>query len=680
MAKDPYRYFRVEAAELLDNLTRGVLELEKGSAEKGMVASLLRLAHTLKGASQVVKQPGIAQAAHTVEDILGPYRENEAPPPKDRTGAILRLLDQIGANLATLDAPPSDTPARSEAPHQVEISDTLRVDLEEMDELLGNLSEASVDLTAIQGEAGTLRRAHHLSASIFREVQGTASGPRRDNGNTRSIADELTTMLALSERRISAGLERLQRELGLARDRADRLRLQSAQTIFSGLGRAAREAAAALGKQIQFETGGGDVRLDGSVISVLRDALLHLVRNAVAHGIESAEHRRTAGKPAAGKVTIEAQRVGRRVSFRCRDDGRGLDLAAIRRAAVNKGAISESQAGALSLDEAVDLIFKGGLSTSTVTRISGRGLGLDVVRDAVARLKGDIRVETESGQGTTIEICVPISMASVLALMAETAGVTVAIPLDAVRSTMRLSRAEIADAGTGHSIVYDGQAIKFCRLSAALGSTLQPNGGAADRTAVIVRSSSGTAAFGVRRLLGTNTILVRAIPSSAAVDPVIAGATLDGRGNPLLVADPDLLVTAAQRASARTEQSASGPRPPILVIDDSLTTRMVEQSVLESAGHLVECACSAEEAIEKAHQRRYSLFLVDVEMPAMDGFQFVSMTHSDPLLRETPSILVTSRSSPADRRRGEEVGARAYIVKSEFDQTRFLETIRQLVA
>lgn len=680
MAKDPYRYFRVEAAELLDNLTRGLLELEKGSAEKGMVASLLRYAHTLKGASQVVKQPGIAQAAHTLEDILGPYREMEAPPPKDSTRAILRLLDQIGANLAALDVAPASAPAACEAAHPVETSNTLRVDLQEMDELLGNLSEASVDLTAIQSEADSLRRAHHLSTLVFGQAQSSGTSLGREGGRIRNIAHELTTVLALSERRISAGLERVQRELGMARDRADRLRLQPAQTIFSGLGRAAREAAAALGKQVQFETRGGDVRLDGPVISVLRDALLHLVRNAVAHGIETGDDRRAAGKAEAGKVGIEVQRVGRRVSFRCRDDGRGLDLAAIRSAAVKKGAISQSQAGALGLNEAVDLIFKGGLSTSNVTRISGRGVGLDVVRDAVARLKGDVHVETEAGRGTTVDICVPISMTSVLTLVAETAGVTVAIPLESVLSTMRLNLAEIVDAGTGHSIVYDGQAIQYCRLSAALGSTLQSNGAAADRIAVIVRSPSGTAAFGVKRLLGTNTILVRSIPSSAAVDPVIAGAALDGRGNPLLVADPDLLVTAAQRTSARSEPSDVVMRAPILVIDDSLTTRMVEQGVLESAGHLVECACSAEEAIEKAHQRRYSLFLVDVEMPGIDGFQFVSMTHDDPLLRETPSVLVTSRNSQADRHRGEEVGARAYIVKSEFDQTRFLETIRQLVA
>src|SRR5690349_23441804 len=223
MGKDPYRYFRVEAAELLDNLTRGVLDLEKGSADKGMVASLLRLAHTLKGASQVVKQPGIAQAAHTVEDILGPYRENEVAPPKDRTSAILRLLDQIGANLAALDAPPARAPAGSEAPHPLEISDTLRVDLQEMDELLGNLSEASVDLTAIQSEADSLRRAHHLSSLVFRQVQSSGS-LGRESRRIRGVADELTTVLALSERRISAGLERVQRELGMARDRADRLR------------------------------------------------------------------------------------------------------------------------------------------------------------------------------------------------------------------------------------------------------------------------------------------------------------------------------------------------------------------------------------------------------------------------------------------------------------------------
>ncbi len=670
MPKDPYKYFRVEAAELLDNLTRGVLELEKGAPDKGMVAGLLRLAHTLKGASQVVKQPAIAQAAHTVEDILGPYREAAAPLPKEQAGAVMRLLDQIGARLAALNAAPADGVA-AEAPRPAEPLETVRVELEEMDGLLGSLAEASADFAGIQNEAASLRRARDLAGWMAQQGGG---------GRMRAVSDELVSVLAAAERRLIAGVERTERELKQARDRANRLRLLPAQAIIPSLARAAREAAGALGKQVDVAAVGEDVRLDAQVLAVLRDVLLHLIRNAVAHGIEEEEERRGRGKPPAGRIDIQVRRAGSRVIVLCRDDGRGMDLAAIRRAAVRKGAVSEADAEALGLKDAIDLILKGGLSTSAVTRISGRGIGLDVVRDAVTRLKGEIRIETAAGEGTTIEISVPVSLTSVRALLVESAGIVAALPLESVRETLRLSAADIVDTGAGQSIAFNGSAIPFLPLSEALGRNTTATNGNTERIAAIVTADSAVAALGVRRLLGTGVILVRALPPLAAAKPVIAGGSLDAEGNPLLVLDPEVLVAEARSARRRGEHLAAAPRAPILIIDDSLTTRMVEQSLLESAGHRVECAASAEEAIEKAHQRRYSLFLVDVEMPGMDGYQFVSRAHDDPMLREVPSILVTSRGSPEDRRRGQEAGARAYIAKSEFDQAQFLETIRQLVA
>ena len=670
MSADPYKYFRVEAAELLDNLTRGVQALETGAAEKGMVASLLRLAHTLKGASQVVKQPGIAQAAHTVEDILGPYRESQAEVPKDRAGAILQLLDQIGARLAALNAPAPAGEAATEMPRAAEPIETVRVEVEEVDELLGSLAEAGVDLTVIQNEAASLRRARDLGAWMTQQSGG---------GRLQTVADELLSTLAAAERRILAGVERAERELGQARDRANRLRLLPAQAIFPSLARAAREAASSLGKQVNIETAGGDLRLDAQVLGVLRDVLLHLVRNAVAHGIEAEDARRAAGKPVVGRIEVQVRRAGDRAVFRCRDDGGGMDLAAIRRAAVQKGAISGAEADRLSLKEAIDLILKGGLSTSPVTRVSGRGIGLDVVRDAVARLKGEIAVETEAGRGTTIEISVPVSLTSVMALLVESAEITAALPLESVRQTVRLVAQDIVDTGAGESIVYGGRAIPFLRLSDALARRRGANGSEL-RTAVILSVDSAVGAVGVARLLGTGTILARPLPPLAAANAVIAGGSLDAEGNPLLVLNPAALMRATRAPRQRAEHAAVAPPAPILVIDDSLTTRMVEQTLLESAGHRVECAASAEEALERAHRRHYSLFLVDVEMPGMDGYQFVASARNDPLLRDVPSILVTSRGAPADRRRGEEAGARAYIAKSEFDQTRFLEIIRQLVA
>jgi two-component system chemotaxis sensor kinase CheA len=197
-------------------------------------------------------------------------------------------------------------------------------------------------------------------------------------------------------------------------------------------------------------------------------------------------------------------------------------------------------------------------------------------------------------------------------------------------------------------------------------------------SAVIVEGTNGIAAIGVDRLLGTTNLVLHPLPELAHAAAVVAGASFDAQGTPQIVLDPDGLIAEAQR-EITPESQPQISRPPILVIDDSLTTRMLEQSILESAGYLVDTATSGEHALEKASQTRYSLFLVDVEMPGIDGFTFIERARLNPELRDIPSILVSSRDSPEDLERGREVGAQAYIVKGEFNQGKFLERIRKLV-
>ena len=275
------------------------------------------------------------------------------------------------------------------------------------------------------------------------------------------------------------------------------------------------------------------------------------------------------------------------------------------------------------------LLLKGGISTSrTVTPMAGRGVGLDVVREAAERLGGRVGVKTEAGRGTTVELAVPVSLSSLEALVVDAGDRTAAIPLDAVRQIVRLGaagrrarRRRRVDPVRG-----PGDPVRAAGRAAARGRRRAP---AAARawSAVIVEAPSGRAALGVTRLLGTATIVVQPLPDAVAADPVVAGAALDAEGNPQLVLDPEALVAAAARTAAR-ERAAPPARPPVLVVDDSLTTRMLEQSILESAGYEVDLATSGEEALEKARARRYALFLVDVEMPGMDGFTFVAH-HAD---------------------------------------------------
>ncbi|HEX7602066.1 MAG TPA: response regulator [Polyangiaceae bacterium] len=680
MAKDPYKYFRTEARELLDGLGQGVLQLEKG-ATPDVVARLLRLAHTLKGAARVVKQPTIAEDAHAIEDALEPLRDLASAVPRERIDHVLRLLDAIGVRLGELDAPVDGAaPAVPRAPVDESFL-TVRADIAEMDALLDSIAETSVQLRAMRRAMGVLERARHLAELL---VDQTAPSLSRDlprggiSSRVRSLAEELRSLVTGLEATLPSSVDQVEREMRQVRDAAEGLRLLPASSAFASLERTTRDAAHSLGKQAAFEAKGGDVRLDAHVLGVVQAALVQMVRNAVAHGIESEAARTKAGKAPRGRVELEVLRRGNRIAFICRDDGAGIDLEAVRRVAKARG-LAPSEVNDLGAEGLVGLLLEGGLTTSVaVTEVSGRGVGLDVVRAAAARLGGQVTVATEPGRGTTIELVVPVSLSSVDALLVQAGGVVAAIPLDAVRRTLRLDVADVVRAG-GTSVVHEGEMIPFVPLSRPLRAAALPAPALRMSSAVVVEGANARVALGVDRLLGTARVVMVPLPSMAASEPLVAGLSLDAEGNPQLVLDPEQLVLAALGATTEAAQREPTALAPVLVIDDSLTTRMLEQSILESAGYRVELATSAEEGLEKARRKRYGLFLVDVEMPGMDGFEFVALTRADPVLREIPAILVTSRDSPDDRRRGSDAGARAYIVKGEFDQGLLLDTIGKLL-
>lgn len=687
MSKDPNRYFRMEARDLLEGLNQSVLEIERGDGGSEAIARILRLAHTLKGASRVVRQAAISEMAHTIEDVFAPFRESGGRISREQTTKVLRLLDAIAGEVAALGSESTGPLAETARPSPSEdFLATVRVEIEEVDRLLIGVAEASSQLIALQRECEGIKRASLLARAAFAwlvTLGGEGPRPERRNGDHSKIlalVEELRGQLEHVERRLPSAVDHVAADFAQIRDAGSRLRLIPATTVFADLQRAVRDAAQTLHKEVTFETFGGDIRLDSHVLLALRDALLHVVRNAVAHGIESNNERRAAGKPTKGRVGLRVERRGSRIAFLCHDEGRGIDVEAIRTAAVHRGLVSSSQAASLGLEDVVQIILKGGVTTTnSVNEVSGRGIGLDVVRETAAQLKGEVAIRSEPGRGTSLEICVPISVSSFCALEVDAGGVVASIPLDAVRQTLRVTDNQIVRSGDKDSVVCNDLAIPFLDLKNALVPETTADHKPKSRSVIVVEASGEVVGIGVNRLLGTKVVVLRPLPAWSATDEIIAGTSLDIEGNPQPVLDPDGVVRAACAARARAREAKSAPRAPVLIIDDSLTTRMLEQSILESAGYLVDLAVSAEEALSKARQKRYGIFLVDVEMPGMDGFDFVSRTQRDPALRAVPSILVTSRTAEEDRRRALEVGARAYITKSEFDQGYLLEKLREFV-
>lgn len=694
MAPDPYRYFRPEARNLLDQFAQGLLELEKNGAGADAVQRLLRLAHTLKGAARVVRQSGIAERAHAIEDALEPFREDAEGIARENIDNILTHLDEINCQIVTLvpnDAAPTVGPSKpaqepaTSVPAEAarDVQRVIRADLAEMDAVLESISETHARLNGLRRSSQTVEQLGHFADLLVAQVAShTQTGQGRASiggaaSPARATTEELRRKIGTLARELDSAIAQMDRELRQLRDVAEGLRLVPIDTVLMALKRIARDSAHAVGKKVDFETAGGDIRLDADVLAVMQSALIQIIRNAIAHGIETESERLAAGKPAAGRMTVNVSQRGAKILVECRDDGCGIDLSAVRKVAVERGLVSAT-AGELSADALVGVLLRGGVSTSkAVTDVSGRGVGLDIVREAMERIDGGVSVRSEAGHGTTFDLLIPRSVSSVVVLLVEAErGKAVAIPLSGVRRILRLTGGDIACAASGASMLYEGKAIPFVPLATTLGVGRW----SADRgwTALIVAGSERTAAIGVERLVGTARAVVRPLPDSLKANSLAAGAALDGEGNPQLVLDPDGLVSAAHIVQG-AEVNTMAAKQPVLVIDDSLTTRMLEKSILESAGYEVDVASSGEEGLALARSKRVSLILCDVEMPGIDGFTLVERVRSDPALRDIPAILVTSRAAPEDRQRGRDAGAQGYIVKSEFNQAELLAMIGPLV-
>jgi two-component system chemotaxis sensor kinase CheA len=670
--EDLYQYFKIEAREIVSDLSRDILGLEKDGAGAEPLARLLRQAHTLKGAARVVRLPRIAEIAHAMEDALAPHRDSSDTVSKEQIGRLLQQVDIISSEISALDPPPAvGTLSR---PSALEPFDRVRVGVAEMDALLSGVSETAVQLDGIRRSIEVVREVEDRLAALQQQLTDAKPGLR-----LHETVEEMRLALQHARQGLGMRADSTDREVAEVRGNIDRLRLLPTSLLFPALERAVRDAAEMLGKQVAFHTAGREQRLESHVLSALGEALSHLVRNAVAHGIENLQERLARGKPACGKVSLKIERRADRILFTCSDDGSGIDVDAVRSAAVERGIMSAANAAALSTAEALELIFSPGVTTSaSLNEVAGRGIGLEVVREVAGRFKGRVGVLTDMGIGTSVEIEVPVSLSSVRAILLAAGDLLIWIPLEAVHSALRLGADAIVSLAGRSSLIFEGRAIPFIRLAETMGRPLAAGAESHSHLAAIVQAGTELLAVGVDRVIHASEVIVHPLPAAAGRVAILAGAVFDAQGNPQLVLNPDALLEAANAVSSQSMRAAT-PTPHILVIDDSLTSRALLQSILETGGFKVDLAVSGEDAMAKARERHYSLFVCDVEMPGMNGFEFVSRTREYDYLLGIPSVLVTTRGGADDRRRGAEAGARAYIVKGEFSKNSLLETVRMLV-
>ncbi|PTL80635.1 response regulator [Vitiosangium sp. GDMCC 1.1324] len=695
---DPYRYFRIEAQELIEQLTQGLLSLDDGEGGAQAVPELFRYAHTLKGAARVVGQVRIAEMAHAVEDALSPYRNSGQSLPPDSVREFLRLVGQMADALDGLGAPtPASAPEETSQPQEGApalvlpegpSSEVVRVELERLDTLLEGLSEAVVQLGGLRGAVESLAQAQHGASSLIEQLtapvasSGSPAERARWLSRVLSVTESLRSSLVKAGRQLGGGLGQVESELARLRDGANTLRLVPTQTLFGPLELAARDAAALLGKQVEVSAEGGDIQIDGHVLAAVRQSLVHVVRNAVDHGLEAPDERRAAGKPPTGRFSVKVQRRGGRVSFLCEDDGRGVDLGRVRQVAVERGVVTAAEVDSLDEQGLLELLFQSGFSTArAVTEVSGRGVGLDVVRDMVRRLKGEVHITSRQGLGTCITLEVPLTLASLEMLGVEAGGQRLLVPLEALNGAIHLPAEAVTWTGARACISYAGEVLPFLPLVDALGNTSGTQRPRAWSVLVLDAGTAGRAAVGVEKLLGISRRVSRPLPATVPQLPLVAGASFDEQGVPLLLLDAAGLVRLVQAGSSGGPPKARvSQRHLILVVDDSVTTRMLEKSILEAAGYQVELAASGEEGLEKVQRGGHSLLIVDVEMPGMSGLDVTRRIRAMPALQSLPILMVSSLATEEDKRRGRDAGVSAYIVKGEFHQHSFLDTVARLAA
>lgn len=710
------RTFLGELEEQLRAMNAELLALEATPQDSERLRSVFRIAHTLKGAARAAGVPLIEQACHRLETLLADARQGKtrltgvhfrwlfaAADALRDAGERLKRGDSLSTSpLASLAPTPAEgeteearevTPAVTPGPAALQAGDgQVRIESAKVDALLAAASE----LPSIRGRCllrvGEVEALHELAARSA--IQWRQAGRRLRLALERAGAGGASEALSTMD----DALEQLSRRLeGLARavredaqeltkvtddvqHRARQLRMRPFAEACEALPRTVRDLAQSAGKQVELRVTGGEVEADRSVLDGLRDVLLQLVRNAVDHGVEPPAVRARSGKPPRGVVEITARLQGDRILVTVRDDGGGLDLPAIRAALARQGRpVPESDR------DVIKALFESGISTRPEAgTISGRGVGLDIVREAVQRIRGTVDVTWEPGRGTQFVIQCPPSLVSVRVLLAALGSQVVAVPTSHIERLLRLPSSELHSIEGQQVISGTEVPVRLVPLSALLGA---PDGRPAPEPlpVVLLKAGSRRLALAVDELLAEEEVVLRPLRIRGGAGPLISGGALLPSGRVCLVLNPDAVISAGLGAPAEVrippaEGGAALPsRRRILVVDDSITTRTLEQSILEAAGYEVMTAVDGSEAWRLLQERGCDLVVADVEMPRMDGFELCRAIRGSKRFSQLPVILVTAMETPEHRARGLEVGADAYLGKSSFDQQHLLDTIQQLL-
>ena len=460
-------------------------------------------------------------------------------------------------------------------------------------------------------------------------------------------------------------------------------------TIFEPLPKAARDLARDRGKDAELITEGGAVECDKRILEEIKDPLLHLIRNCIDHGIETPEERKLLGKPARGAITVRATLLdSQRVELSVTDDGAGVDIARLQEMAVKRGLVSRDQVERLGKEELLEFIFAPGFSTRPmIDDISGRGLGLAIVREKAGKLGGAVTVESGPQGGATFRMILPLTLATFRGVIVRVGEQTFIVPALHLERVARIDRSAVKSVENRETVEMEGEVLSFVRLADILEMPRQEKrGGETELVRLFVLGYEGRRiAFAVDEVLGEQEVLVKGLGRQLARVRNVAGATVLGTGKVVpILHSGDLLRSAVKGAAAMAgalpdRGEADAPRKAVLIVEDSITSRTLLRNILESAGYATLSAVDGMDALALLRSEMIDLVVSDVDMPRMNGFDLTARVRASREFADLPVVLVTSLDSREDRERGIEAGANAYIVKSSFEQSNLLEVIKRLI-
>jgi len=466
--------------------------------------------------------------------------------------------------------------------------------------------------------------------------------------------------------------------------------MHSFSTITEVFPRMVRDLSASLGKDVRLEMQGGDIEIDRRILEELKDPLTHLIRNCIDHGIETSQERVQLNKPSYGTVLIRATQIsGNFVEITVSDDGKGINDEKVKQAAVKQGVISQRQAEQMTPDEVRMLIFRSGISTSPIiTNLSGRGLGLGIVAEKVEKLGGRVSVESFPKKGSAFILVLPLTMATFRGIQVRTGSYHFIIPTANVKRVIRRPREDRQMVENTATLYLDHQTLPFIELGRLLRlpvSANKPPEEAKRLILIILSASNTTIALSVDEIVNEQEIFVKGLGKQLARVKNVSSATITEWGTVIPILDPfDLVKSAVQSISAGQnevvqEDNLQAEKTIILVVEDSMTARVLLKNILESAGYEVKTAVDGVEGLELLKKEKVDLVVSDVEMPRLNGFELTKKIREDSILNPLPVILCTTRGSKEDKEHGIEVGANAYIDKNSFEQGHFFELIEKLI-